>query len=72
MTDEEVLKIAQGLTKGEWWTLEYNLDRHRSAYGVTFDPPLVRKRLLVLYARTNEVTVTPLGYRVWEWRELFR
>ena len=64
MTDEEVLEIARGLSPAEWKVLERaSLGRHLPAIVAT----LIGIRKGVITAKG----LTPLGSRVYAWRELF-
>jgi hypothetical protein len=72
MTDEEVLTIAHGLTEDDWLHLAVNVRYHEAIY-CHDDALLVDIGCLEIYHQSYRrwVYVTPLGYQVWEWRDLF-
>jgi hypothetical protein len=77
MTDEEVVKIAQGLTQDEWRILGYNMGQ-RGTFGHTkydsMDKPLIKKGLLETFSVNwvQYVRFTDLGKQVWVLGAVFR
>lgn len=67
--EEDTLRIARDLTHDEWDTLVHCIRWNIIPYA-HLSTPLEKKGLLVNEPR--HAVVTPLGHRVWEWRELFR
>jgi hypothetical protein len=67
MTDEEVLRIATGLTQDEWGEMWWAM-RAYQYYDQRYDS-LICKDIALL--EDKRVYITSLGLRVWEWRDLF-